>query len=110
MTGTPSQHNVYITKLEAARRQLAAAVRFFIHEEDELAIHTVASAAASIISDLLSQRGHDEAAETTLGMWFGALLAYRSEEIPQWISENPRTLAYVRELADHFPTITAAST
>ena len=110
MAGSHSNDNIRITKLGAARRQLASAVRLFIGGEDELTIHTVASAPAGIISDLRSHQGQDEAAETTLGVLFGALLAYRSEEVPKWITEDPDMLEYVRKLADLFPTITAAST
>ena len=102
--------NVYITKLEAVRRQLCAAVRFFIHREDELAVHTVTAAAARIISDLRAQRGHDEAGEEKLIALYGAVGMYRSGDIPKSIAEDPKSMAYIREMAELFPTITAAST
>ena len=102
--------NVHITKLEAARRQLCAAVRFLIHGEDELAVHTVTAAAAGIISDLRGQRGHDEAGEATLGVLYGLIGMYRSGDIPKSIAEDPKSMAYIRELLDLFPTITADST
>ena len=101
--------NVYLTKLEAARRQLAAAVRLFIHSEDTLAVHTVGSAAARIVSDLRAKRGHDEVTEEKLIVLYGAINMFRSGEIPKSIAEDPKSMAYIREVAEHFPTITAAS-
>lgn len=54
------QASVFINKLEAARRQLDAAIRMTFTGEDELAIHTVAAAAYRILRDLLDKRGrHD---------------------------------------------------
>lgn len=44
-----------ITKLEAARRQLDAAIRIFFKDEDGLAVHTVSRAAFRILFDLASE-------------------------------------------------------
>ena len=60
--GNPTA-KIYVTKLAAAHRQLCAAMRMFFVEEDELAIHTVASAAYRILSDLKLHRGKNEAAD-----------------------------------------------
>ncbi len=46
-----------ITKLEAAERQLAQAIRLFFGQGDEIAIHTLASAAYQILSDMCGKRG-----------------------------------------------------
>ncbi len=54
---------LHVSKLAAAQRQLDAAIRMYFGEEDELAIHTVVSAAYSIISDLKSKRGRDESVD-----------------------------------------------
>jgi hypothetical protein len=57
---TRQQASVFINKLEAARRQLDAAIRMTFTGEDVLAIHTVAAAAYRILRDLLDKRGrHD---------------------------------------------------
>ena len=57
---TPRQASIFINKLEAARRQLDAAIRMTFANEDELAIHTVAAAAYRILRDMLHKRGrHD---------------------------------------------------
>lgn len=57
---TRQQASILINKLEAARRQLDAAIRMTFTGEDELAIHTVATAAYRILRDLLDKRGrHD---------------------------------------------------
>jgi hypothetical protein len=45
-----------ITKLEAARRNLAAAVRLFLDREDPVAVHTLAAAAQGVIRDLARTR------------------------------------------------------
>ena len=62
--------NIHVTKLAAARRQLSEAIRMFFAGADELAIHTVASAAYSVISDLKSKRGRDEVGDQYLNMVF----------------------------------------
>jgi hypothetical protein len=46
-----------VSKLDAARRQLDAAIRMYLANEDELAIHTLAAAAYRILRDLLEKRG-----------------------------------------------------
>lgn len=48
---------VYLTKVAAAERQLNAAIRMHLSEEDELAVHTIASAAYRILRDLGERRG-----------------------------------------------------
>ena len=46
-----------IDKLEAARRNLAAAVRLFFERGDPIAIHTLAAAAQGVIRDVARARG-----------------------------------------------------
>ena len=53
----PREATIFINKLEAARRQLDAAIRMTFANEDELAIHTVAAAAYRLVRDLLNRRG-----------------------------------------------------
>src|SRR5262249_23096517 len=48
---------LHINKVVAASRQLDAAIRMFFAREDELAIHTVASAAFQILRNLMGRRG-----------------------------------------------------
>ena len=48
---------VYVNKIAAAIRQLNAAIRMYFSEEDELAIHTVVSAAFRILRDVSNKRG-----------------------------------------------------
>lgn len=59
MARSPSkqQAEIFINKIEAARRQIDAAIRMTLTNEDELAIHTVASAGYRIVRDLLEKRG-----------------------------------------------------
>lgn len=56
---------VHLTKLAAAERQLNAAIRMFLMNEDELAVHTVAAAAFRILRDYKEkERGRSELADT----------------------------------------------
>jgi hypothetical protein len=58
MKKSKEQHaEILISKIEAARRQIDAAIRMTIANEDEVAIHTVASAGYRILRDLLNKRG-----------------------------------------------------
>lgn len=54
---------LHITKLAAAERQLRAAIRMYFSGEDDLAIHTVASATYRLLADLKAERGLEEAAD-----------------------------------------------
>jgi hypothetical protein len=54
---------IHINKFAAASRQLDAAIRMFFAKEDELAIHTVASAAFRLLRDLTAKRGKNFTAE-----------------------------------------------
>jgi hypothetical protein len=51
------QAEIFINKIEAARRQIDAAIRMKLAKEDALAIHTVASADYRVLRDLLEKRG-----------------------------------------------------
>jgi hypothetical protein len=46
-----------ITKLEAAKRNLATAVRLFFERGDAVAIHTLAAAAQGVVRDIARARG-----------------------------------------------------
>jgi hypothetical protein len=48
---------VTISKLEAAKRNLAAGVRLFFERGDPVAIHTLAAAAQGVIRDIARSRG-----------------------------------------------------
>ena len=48
---------LYVSKAEAARRQIDAAVRMLFTAEDFLAVHTVVSAALGLVRDLADKRG-----------------------------------------------------
>lgn len=46
-----------ITKVEAAERQLNTAIRLFFQREEMVAVHTLASAATQVLTDVASARG-----------------------------------------------------
>jgi len=50
---------IFITKINAARRQLIAAIRMYFDEYDKLAVHTVAAAANNLLLDIAKSRGMD---------------------------------------------------
>ena len=80
----------------------------FIAEEDELAIHTVASAAYRMICDLKSQRGRVEAGDYYLTMVFYAVRDYRRGTLPSYLADDPETMKAIRKWAEQLP-ITASS-
>jgi hypothetical protein len=49
-------HRVPVTKLEAAQRQLHTAIELFFNKGDFVAVHTLASAAATILHDVAGHR------------------------------------------------------
>lgn len=94
---------VHITKLAAAQRQLRAAIRLYFANEDELATHTVASAAYRLISDLKAARGMNEAADSYLVSIFDVVRSYRRGTLPKHILENPEMMRWVTEMAEQMP-------
>ena len=99
---------VHITKLEAARRLLHEAIRMFFADQDELAVHTVASAAYHLIKDLKSQRGRDEVGDYYLTAVFYVVRDFRRGTLPGYLTDDPETMRQIRELAEVLP-ITATS-
>ena len=89
--------SVHITKFAAAQRQLRAAIRMFFVEEDELAIHTVASAAYRLLVDLKKDRGMDEAADAHLTSLFYAVRSYKRGTLPTHITSSPEVMAQIAE-------------
>ena len=79
----------YINKLAAAERQLAAAIQMYFLCLDPVAIHTVSSAAHTILANLLEHRGKDASIH---GVVYGFLRAARDlnegkiteDEIREW--------------------------
>lgn len=101
MAETPAK--LHVTKLSAAQRQLRAAIRLFFAGEDELAIHTIASAAYRILSDLKADRGRDEAADSYLTSIFYCIRSYRRGTLPSYLADDPATMEWIREMAEHLP-------
>lgn len=92
-----------ITKLEAAHRQLKSAIRLFFIDEDELAVHTVASAAYRLISDLKKKQGQSEPADFYLISLFYIIRDFRNGTLPTYITENPELMDWVANLSSQFP-------
>lgn len=99
---------IHVTKLTAAQRQLAAAVRMFFSAEDELAIHTVAAAAYRLLSDLKASRGRDEVADYYCTSIFYVVRSFRRGKLPKYLADDPEAMRWIQELAEQLP-ITADS-
>lgn len=91
----------------ALQRQLRAAIRMFFAEEDELAIHTVASAAYRIIADLKQDRGRDEVGDYYLTSIFYIVRDYQRGTLPKQFTDDPDAMKWIREMAEQLP-ITAS--
>lgn len=60
--------DIRTNKVDAARRQLEAAIRMFFAKEDALAVHTIASAAYRILRDLAEGTGNSKFHESCKSM------------------------------------------
>jgi hypothetical protein len=98
-----STARIHITKPAAAERQLRAALRLYFLQEDDLAIHTIASAAYRLIADLKAERGLDEASDHYLTSVFYVVRDYRRGTLPSHIQANPEMMAWVTEMAGKLP-------
>lgn len=78
---------MHISKLEAARRQLEAAIRLFFLNGDPVAIHTLTGAARGLLGDL----SHAEGKKGLLDTYFFPYV--RPEIAPLTPSQRLRRLA-----------------
>lgn len=101
--------DIHLTKLAAARRQLCAAIRMFFAGEDELAVHTVASAGYRIVTDLKSKRGRDEASDYYLTSIFYVVQEYCRGTLPGYFTEDQEAMERISTWAEQLPMITATS-
>ncbi|MDY6950236.1 MAG: hypothetical protein SWE60_01880 [Thermodesulfobacteriota bacterium] len=99
---------LHVTKLAAARRQLRTAIRMFFAGEDELAIHTVASAAHRIIADLKKERGSDVVGDSHAMRVFYVVRDYRRGTLPKRLTDDPEAMKGIQEMAEELP-ITAST-
>jgi len=104
-----STATLHITKLAAAKRQLQAAIRLLFLEEDQLAIHTVASAAYGLLKDMKRERGQSEAAESYRTTLFYLVRDFRRGTLPAHLTADPSTMAEIERIADQLSPITADS-
>jgi hypothetical protein len=72
-----------INKIAAASRQLDAAIRMFFAKEDDLAVHTVASAAFRILRDVTKKRGKNIATEVIRAGIYGMARQYAEGKMPK---------------------------
>jgi hypothetical protein len=98
-----------VNKLAAAKRQLQAAIRLFFMEEDELAIHTVASAAYGLLKGLKHERGRSEASDNYKTTLFYLVRDFRRGTLPVHMTSTPTMIAEIESIADQLSPITADS-
>lgn len=103
---TREEGKIFVNKLSAAERQCAAAIRMYFSQEDELAVHTVASAALNLYADLMKGRGKEPAIH---GPMYGLFRAARDiiegefslADFDNWGEEGRKILqeqvAYLRD-------------
>lgn len=95
--------NVHVTKLAAAQRQLRTAIQMFFANVDELAVHTVASAAYRILADLKAERGGDEVGDYYLTAIFYWVRDYRRGTLPTYLADDPEAMKWIRDMAEMLP-------
>ena len=100
---TPQRAKVHVTKIAAAERQLRTAIRMFFAGEDELSIHTLASAAYRLLCDLKAERGMDEAGNVFLTGIFYVIRDFRRNTLPEDITSNPEMMDWIRDMAEQLP-------
>jgi hypothetical protein len=77
----------------------------FFAGEDNLAIHTVASAAYRVLSDLKAERGKDEVGGYYLTTIFYAVREYRRGTLPSYLSDDIEAMKWIREIAEQLPNL-----
>jgi hypothetical protein len=97
---TPRQASIFINKLEAARRQLDAAIRMTFANEDELAIHTVAAAAYRILRDMLDKRGRHDLEDLIRAGLYGMAKDFADGKISRDQLENSQVYDLVSTVAE----------
>jgi hypothetical protein len=75
--------SIYISKIAAAGRQLDAAIRMFFDKEDDLAIHTVASASFRILRDVTEKRGKNFTSEVLRNGIYVMARQYAEGQLPE---------------------------
>lgn len=95
--------NIYVTKLAAAQRQILAAIRMFFAQEDELAVHTVASAGYRILRDIKKNRGHDEVNDVWRATLFYSVKAYIDGELSTELAESKEWMSIMAEIVYQIP-------
>jgi hypothetical protein len=95
---------IHIKKIAAAGRQLDAAIRMFFAKEDELAIHTVASAAFRILRDLIKKRGKNFADDVLRVGIYAMAQQYAEGALPKdmlKLLENTQMMAVIEYILDN---------
>src|SRR5438445_6373637 len=99
---TPSAR-LHVTKMGAAERQLRAAIRMFFAGEDELAVHTLASAAYRLLADLKAERGIDEVGDVYQTAIFYLVRDFHRGTLPEEFTSASERIEWIRGMAEQLP-------
>ena len=92
-----------LTKIVAAERQINAAIRMFLASDDELAVHTLGSAAYRILRDLKAKQGKTELADLLSGIAFNVarkIVNGELEGLPEALSDESELGEMILELVE----------
>jgi hypothetical protein len=99
-----SDATVHINKVAASGRQLDAAIRMFFSHEDELAIHTVASAAFRVLRDVTNSRGRNFTVDVLRRGIVVLARDYANGTLPEAtrkLIENTPLMGSIQEISDN---------
>lgn len=82
------QNTVHVTKIEAGRRLLNAAILMYFRDDDELAVHAVGHGALRVLRDLLASRGTDVHEDLLVRGMYEMLRAYRRGTLDKSLSND----------------------
>src|SRR5438132_13620029 len=94
---------LHVTKIAAAERQLRSAIRMFFAGEDELAVHTLASAAYRLLADLKAERGIDEVGDVYQTAIFYLIRDFHRATLPEEFTPDSETMEWIRGMAELLP-------
>jgi hypothetical protein len=102
---TSTKASIYLGKQAAAQRQLDAAIRMLLANEDDLAIHTVAAAAYGILRELKEAKQHRR--KELNDRLAGGIFAFASDLASGKIDGLPKGIAESKVLSDIIANISA---
>jgi hypothetical protein len=98
-----SEQSLFLTKLAVAERQLHAAIRMALSDDEPLAVHTVAAAAYRILRDIKQKRGKNDLVDAyAAGIFYVArdLSVGKISGVPGTMGDAPELVKLIVEVAN----------